>query len=418
MTKLGLVLSGGGSKGAYQIGVYRALRRLGKNPEIVTGTSVGAINGLLITQGDLYKAVKLWKNISFKAIYDENSFEECDNEKIASIYKEYAKNYIAEGGMDVSKMKEMFDTLYNTKKFFSSPINYGLITYNYTKNEPVIMTKETLKPNNVKDYVIASASCYPAFKPYKIKNELFIDGGYYDNLPINLAIDLGADEIVAVNLRAVGFIRKPKIDIPITMIKPRNKIVSFLVFDKAKSREALHFGYNDTMKTFGKLDGDKLTFKKGNLVKNYNKYSYKFEEKLNDIFQNMENNVLNKIVESSIFKNILEDKVSYRNFNKIVEKAGFIFGFEEDIIYNIKTYNKGILNEVAEIIPMSKNTILEKMKKKNFNKIIDHRQIVRFFYDAISNDNVESTIKFVSLFQDDFLVALYIYAIKGKRSAY
>ena len=418
MTKLGLVLSGGGSKGAYQIGVYRALRRLGKNPEIVTGTSVGAINGLLITQGDLYKAVKLWKNISFKAIYDENSFEECDNEKIASIYKEYVKTFIAEGGMDVSKMKEMFDTLYNPKKFFSSPINYGLITYNYTKNEPVIMTKEKLEPNNVKDYVIASASCYPAFKPYKIKNDLFIDGGYYDNLPINLAIDLGADEIVAVNLRAVGFIRKPKTDIPITMITPRNKIVSFLVFDKSKSREALHFGYNDTMKTFGKLDGDKLTFKKSNLVKNYNKYAYKFEEKLNNIFQGIENNVLNKIVESSIFKTILEDKVSYRNFNKIVEKAGMTFGFEEDIIYNIKTYNKGLLNETAEIIPISKDTILEKVKKKNFNKIIDHRQIVRLFYDAIVNDNIESIIKFLPLFQDDFLVALYVYTIKGKRSAY
>lgn len=418
MTKLGLVLSGGGSKGAYQIGVYRALRRLGKNPEIVTGTSVGAINGLLITQGDLYKAVKLWKNISFKAIYDENSFEECDNEKIANIYKEYVKTFIAEGGMDISKMKEMFDTLYNPKKFFSSPINYGLITYNYTKNKPVIMTKDKLKPNNVKDYVIASASCYPAFKPYKIKNELFIDGGYYDNLPINLAIDLGADEIVAVNLRAVGFIRKPKIDIPITMITPRNKIVSFLVFDKAKSREALHFGYNDTMKTFGKLDGDKLTFKKGNLVKNYNKYAYNFEEKLNDIFQNIENNVLNKIVESSIFKNIVDNKVSYRNFNKIVEKAGMTFGFEEDIIYNIKTYNKGLLNETTEIIPISKNYILEKVKKKDFNKIIDHRQIVRFFYDAIVNDNIESIIKFLPLFQDDFLAALYIYTIKGKRSAY
>ena len=418
MTKLALVLSGGGSKGAYQIGAYRALRKLGKNPEIVTGTSVGAINGLLIAQGDLYKAFKLWKNISFSTIYEESNFEECSNEKIIDIYKEYAKTFISEGGMDISKLISVFDEFYEPKKFFSSPIDYGLVTYNYTKNEPVMMTKQSLKEDNVKDYVIASASCYPAFKPYKIKDELYIDGGYYDNLPINLAIDLGADEVIAVDLGSIGVNKEPKIDIPITKIVPRNKIVSFLVFDKAKSREALHFGYNDTMKTFGKLDGDKLTFKKGNLVKNYNKYSKTFEEELNRIFSNLSSSLLDKISKTGTFKSILDSKLTYRNFNKLVEKAGMCFGFQEDIIYNIKTYNKGLFNNLYEIIPISKELILEKIKKTNFNKIIDHRQIVRFFYDAINSGDYESTFKFLPIFRDDFLIALYIYVIKGKRNAY
>ena len=84
--KLALVLSGGGAKGAYEIGVYKALKRLGKKPDIVTGTSVGALNGVLVVQDDYYKAVKLWKNISFSKVYDENSFEACDNMAIADIY--------------------------------------------------------------------------------------------------------------------------------------------------------------------------------------------------------------------------------------------------------------------------------------------------------------------------------------------
>lgn len=418
MTKLALVLSGGGSKGAYQIGAYRALRKLGKNPEIVTGTSVGAINGLLIAQGDLYKAFKLWKNISFSTIYEESSFEECDNEKITEIYKEYVKAFITEGGMDISKLISVFDEFYEPKKFFSSPIDYGLVTYNYTKNEPVIITKKELKEDNVKDYVIASATCYPAFKPHKIKDDLYIDGGYYDNLPINLAIDLGADEIIAVDLGSIGTVKEPKIDIPTIKIRPRNKIVSFLVFDKSKSREALHFGYNDTMKTFGKLDGDKLTFKKGNLIKNYNRYFKIFEEEINGIFSNLDNALYEKIVNTGAFKSILNSKLSYRNFNKLVEKAGMCFGFQEDIIYNIKTYNKGLFSNLNEIIPISKELIKEKIKKTNFNKIIDHRQIVRFFYDAINNGDYESTFKFLPLFQDDFLIALYIYVIKGNKNAY
>lgn len=210
MTKLGLVLSGGGSKGAYQIGVYRALRKLGKRPEIVTGTSIGAVNGLLIVQGDLYKAAKLWKNMSFSTVYDEESFHVCENPDIAEIYSQYVKSFISEGGMDVTKLMAIFDQLYEPRNFFDSPIDYGLVTYNYSQNKPVMMTKKDLKPETVKDYVVASASCYPAFKPYKIGDEIYIDGGYYDNLPINLAIDLGAEEVVAVDLKAVGFKREPK----------------------------------------------------------------------------------------------------------------------------------------------------------------------------------------------------------------
>ena len=418
MVKLGLVLSGGGSKGAYQIGAYRALRKIGKNPEIVTGTSVGAINGLLITQGDLYKAVKLWKNMSFSTIYDENSFDECNNDSIKEIYKEYVKAFIKEGGMDVTKLTKVFDEFFDVKKFIKSPINYGLITYNYSQNKPVIISKKELNQTNTKDYVIASASCYPAFKPYEINGEMYIDGGYYDNLPINLAAQMGADEIIAIDLRAVGFKRKTETEVPVTIISPRNKIVSFLVFDKAKSREALRFGYNDTMKTFGKLDGDKFTFKKGNLIRNYNKFHIKFEDNLNYILSNIDNNVLNKIIETQTFKDLKENKLSYRNFNKLVEKAGMAFGFAEDIIYNIKTYNKGLFNELLEIDPISKSIIVSKIKNTNFNKIIDHRQIIRFFYDSVEQNKIENIIKFLPLFTNDFLIALYIYTIKGNKKAY
>ena len=48
MSKFALVLSGGGSKGAYEIGVYMALIKMHKKIDIVTGTSIGAVNGLFI----------------------------------------------------------------------------------------------------------------------------------------------------------------------------------------------------------------------------------------------------------------------------------------------------------------------------------------------------------------------------------
>ncbi|MCI9585169.1 MAG: patatin-like phospholipase family protein [Bacilli bacterium] len=410
--KLGLVLSGGGSKGAYEIGVYKALKKLGKKPNIITGTSVGALNGVLLVQNDYYSAVKLWRSISFSRVYDENSFPVCDNPALTSIYKLYVKAFITEGGMDVSKLRLLFDKYYNPRKFFASNIDYGLVTYNLSKNEPLFMTKKDLSADTVKDYVMASASCYPAFKPQKIGDDLYIDGGYYDNLPINLAVSLGAEEIIAVDLRAVGFKRPTKVDVPVTMISPRNKIVSFLVFDKEKSREALRYGYNDAMKVFGKLDGNLFTFKKNNLVSNYNKYGSLFEDKVYSILDGTPEGILSKIVSTSLFKSIIKDKVSYKHFNRLVEKAGECFNFPSDIIYNIRTYNKGLLTELSKTISISPEIVAEKVKTGDFKGLVELRQVVRLFYEAICNDKIRDVLLFLPVFADEFLVALYLYILK------
>lgn len=65
-TKLGLVFSGGGGKGAYEIGVWRALEEFNVCPQIraISGTSVGALNAALFAQGDLALAEKLWRNMT------------------------------------------------------------------------------------------------------------------------------------------------------------------------------------------------------------------------------------------------------------------------------------------------------------------------------------------------------------------
>lgn len=417
MAKLGLVLSGGGAKGAYEIGVYLALKKLHKKIDIVTGTSIGAINGMFVTQKDLRGALKLWKNISFKTIYDEEEFPAKEDEKLSKIYMQYAKGFINEGGLDIYKMKDIFDKYFKPHKFFSSNIDYGLVAYNFSKNKPVLKTKKDLTKDNIKDYILASASCYPAFKPYLIDNEMFIDGGYYDNLPINLAIDLGATEIIAVDLRAIGFKKNVKDKtVDITYIAPRNKIGSFLVFDKNQAKKSIKFGYNDTMKLFNILDGNKFTFKKHNLIKNYNKYIDSYEKTLKDLFKNTDNKILTKLFETEIFKGILNNKTLYNNFNNLIEEAGRIFNFDEANIYNIKSYNKGLQNALSNTENIELDKIAHKIKNKKIEDIIDRRKIVKFFYNQIEKDKVQ--YKYILLFTNEFLVALYIYIIKSPRSIY
>ena len=66
--KLGIALAGGGSKGSYEIGVWKALRELGMCYDIVTGTSIGAVNGALMVMGDYDRAENLWNTITAQDI--------------------------------------------------------------------------------------------------------------------------------------------------------------------------------------------------------------------------------------------------------------------------------------------------------------------------------------------------------------
>ena len=102
-------------------------------------------------------------------------------------------------------------------------------------------------------------------------------------MPINLATQLGATEVIAVYLKAVGRVKK-KINpnVPVTLIAPRNDIGNFLVLESKQAKRAMKFGYNDTMKTFKMLEGDKYTFKRGSLKRNFIRQSERFINLLQD----------------------------------------------------------------------------------------------------------------------------------------
>ena len=68
--KVGLVLSGGGGKGAYEIGVWKAIKELNidKYIKVVSGTSIGAINAVLFAQDDFEEAKKMWKEVTIEKL--------------------------------------------------------------------------------------------------------------------------------------------------------------------------------------------------------------------------------------------------------------------------------------------------------------------------------------------------------------
>jgi len=411
-----IVLSGGGAKGAYQVGVWKALRKLGIKYDIVTGTSIGSVNGLMMVQNDFWKTLWLWSNISFDVIYDVKFPRKYSTllEK-TKIYKNYARYFFKNGGISMDKMEKILSKAYNKKQFKNSNINYGLVTYNLTNMEPLFITKDDMG-NKVIDYVLASSCCFPAFQPKEINKEQFIDGGYYDNLPINLAIEMGAKEIIAVDLEAIGIKKTTKDDsVKIKYIKPRNDIGPFLVFDKKLAIRGIKFGYFDTLKEYNQLDGNKYTFKKGNLNQNYDKYSHKFLEYVDYIFKSDEG-IYTDLLKLSFFSRILKTRKEYelkKIFNETIEFLGNLFEVEPCHLYGIKKFNNILLKQNNKKEEISKNFIEKKLKQKEFKELLNTSSIVKYLYNILNKDiSHKDLCALASIFPKEFVGAIYLKIIK------
>jgi len=410
-----LVLSGGGSKGSYQIGVWKALRKLHIKPEIVTGSSIGAVNGIMIVQNQFHKAQRLWENLNFEQLFNVDLENETDKKEV---YLTYIKEFIKNKGMSTDKIENFINEAINTKKFYNSKINYGLVTFNLSELKPNELLKKDIKPEKLKEYVLASATCFPAFKIKNINEEQFIDGGYYDNLPINLAIDMDAKEIIAVDLNEIGLKQKVKDkSIKIKYISPKNDLGSFLIFDSNQAKKNIKYGYNDTLKMYNKLDGNKYTFKYNHLYKNYKKISWEFNNLLKELFENNEDNknIYDNFIKYSQFNKLLKKEIEDRiTINETIEFLGDIYNLDDTKIYHIREFNRLILKNNKEY-KVSKISI-KNIKSDDFEGIINSKLLVKYIYNHLIEKSYTYEVRkdlcrLASLFPKEFLGAMYIMLI-------
>lgn len=379
-----VVLSGGGSKGSYQIGVWKALRKLKIKYDIVTGTSVGALNGALMVQNKFHKAYKLWKEINMSTLFGEDIKNPKTKKELVKIYR---TNFFKNGGMEVVELQNLIDKNINKDTFFKSKINYGLVTINLSGKKALQLEKSKIKQEKLSDYLIASASCYPAFQAKDIDGKKYIDGGMFDNLPINLAVKLGADEIIAVDLCAPGVKQrvKDKKNLKITTIKPNNKLSNFLNFNEEEAKINIKYGYNDAMKIFDKFYGKKYTFKKRHFIQISEDYKQVYIKKVKDILHNK------RLLTLDV--NLIDTDFILR----VAEEAGKIFNIDDFKIYSFKKYNKLLIKKVKTIIKSDKNN-------KKINNIIN-------LYNACSSNNYKD-IGLKNIFSSkELLIAIYLYSV-------
>ena len=320
-----------------------------------------------MTQNTYRKAEKIWNELNMKVLFGED-IDEVNNKK--DLFKMYGKQ-IKNGGMDITELEKLIADTLDTNKFYKSRIRYGLVAVNLSEFRAEELTKDIIPEDKLKDYLVASASCYPAFKKKDIEGLKYVDGGYYDNLPINLAIKLGATEIICVDLRAPGLKKEPtNKNIKITTIRPNNKLSNFLDFNNEIVKKNIAYGYNDTMKKFKKLEGKKYTFKKNSLAYNRNEY----EDTYNYILKKVLNTkkIENKF--NSIINNLeLDDEkeeVKQNLFQIIVENTAKSLNIDDTKIYNIKTFNKLLIKKAKNNeITKNEKLFIKLLKENNYEEI-------------------------------------------------
>lgn len=260
--KWGLVLSGGGTKGAYEVGAWKAIQELGIPVKCVTGTSIGALNSALILQNDYQALYDLWNTIQITDVLpvgngvDPNR-DVFDPQNILALAREFVK----QGGLDNSPLRRSLENHLDLDKVYNSPMDIGIVTYNIGQMTPTHLFREDIPREKMIDYLIASAN-FPIYKAQSVDGKRFIDGGVYDNMPINPLVERGYTHIITIDINGIGLTRrveKPD-DVFVKTIRCSEDLGGTFDFNRDRIRKNITLGYLDTMKGFRKLYGNHFFF--------------------------------------------------------------------------------------------------------------------------------------------------------------
>ena len=261
--KWGLVLAGGGTRGAYEAGVWKAILDLKIDIQGFAGTSIGAINSAMILQDDFDRFYELWTTISFNDILPE--IEDIDTHKDIFAPQNLfalATEYLKEGGLDSSMLRGSLMSFVDVEKVYHSPKDLGIVTFDMASMKPTVIFKDEIGKEKLVDYLCASAN-FPIFKTKKLDGKKFIDGGVYDNMPINMLVERGYDHLILVDINAIGAyksIEHPE-NVYTKVIRASADLGGIFDFNKQRIRDNIVMGYLDTMKAFHRLVGNEYFFR-------------------------------------------------------------------------------------------------------------------------------------------------------------
>lgn len=258
MKKRALALGGGGARGAYEIGVWRALREMGEDSfSILTGTSVGALNGAVIAQGDYENAVRFWEAVSTKKVLRVELEDDPElSERSFAVLQTFTREILRNRGADTAPLREMLAACIQEDRVRASHASFGLVTVSLPDGKEHCLFLDAIPQGKLLDYLMASSAFFPAMQAQEIDGKTYVDGGYFDNVPIAMAVDRGAEEVIAVDLQAPGLHRGTvKKEVPVLRIACAWDLGPVLLFEHSYITRNMQLGYLDTLRAFGRYEG-------------------------------------------------------------------------------------------------------------------------------------------------------------------
>ena len=258
----GLALEGGGAKGAYQIGAWKALREAGIRFSAVSGTSVGALNGAMIVMDDLEKAENVWNNIHFSQVMDVDDEEmrrlmnrNIPLSELKSTLRSVA-DIVRNRGFDVTPLRKWVAEVVDADKVCHSDTDFFIVTYSLSDHQELELKASDLDKDELCDMLLASAYL-PAFRLEKLGGKYYADGGVQDVVPIHALVENGCKDIIALRIFGFGIEKRFRIpdDVHVTTIGPTVDLGNILNFDAEQSRRNMRLGYFDAQRVLYGLYG-------------------------------------------------------------------------------------------------------------------------------------------------------------------
>lgn len=237
----GVVLEGGGAKGAFQIGAWRALSEAGIHIRGISGVSVGALNGALMCMGDLDLAEKLWGAISYSRILGR----EPESGSLKGTAGEL-KRLLKERGIDTAPLKRLIRETIDEQAIRTSPRELFVTTFSLSDMELMKKDVKTMPEGEIADILMASAY-FPVFKQERLGGKFYMDGGGFDNVPAGVLLERGYKDLIIIRIYGPGLDSEKRLRVPegtsIYHIAPREDLGGILEFGRKRIRKSLALGY-------------------------------------------------------------------------------------------------------------------------------------------------------------------------------
>jgi NTE family protein len=217
--RVAFVLGGGGHMGAHEVGMIRALLEHDVRPDLIVGTSVGAMNGAALAARPSLETVRdlesVWMNFDESRVFGDSLFA-----RTTTLVK--SRTYLHSN----RPLRQLLERMLPVKRFEDVEIPFQCVAANIER-----AAEHWFSSGPLVEAILASCAVPGILPPVEIDGEHFVDGGVVNSIPIGRAVDLGATEIYVLH---VGRIERP-------LAPPKNPWqVAVVAFEIARRHRFAH----------------------------------------------------------------------------------------------------------------------------------------------------------------------------------